>query len=686
MKSAGKARNNGLYRHIRTSKEIIRNLLNDSDKNKTEQERRSLLCVIYGGVNQMNITGDRMKFLRLLSEKYPTRQQVCTEIINLQAILNLPKGTEHFMSDLHGEYEAFFHILNNSAGVIREKVDMAFEEVLTARERSSLCTLIYYPQEKLRRIHEEGRNTEEWYRFVLQKLIDLAKLLSSKYTRSKVRKAMPSEYSYILDELLHAQPDEDNNQMVYHSKIIDTLLRLEEGDDFIIALSSLIKRLAVDHLHIVGDIFDRGERPDAILNMLMDHHSLDIEWGNHDILWMGAACGSQACIAAVVRNCLSYNNISVLEQGYGISLRPLVLFAEKMYDEEDPNKAAKKAISIILFKLEGQIIRRNPEYQMEDRLLLDKVDYENACIELDDKSYPLKEKRFPTVDRDDPYKLSQAEREIMDELEKLFLESEQLQRHVEFLYSHGSMYQVFNGNLLFHGCVPLDEDGALKAIHLEGRIYQGRSYMDYADMAARRAFFSEDPPQRYLDFMWYLWCGSNSPLSGRVVKTFERTFIEDKSTWEEPKNPYYEYQSSEPVCRMLLREFGLYSENSHIINGHTPVHVNQGENPLKAHGRLIVIDGGFCKAYQKTTGIAGYTLIFNSHGMRLKSHQPFSGMEAALEENMDIDSESQQVVTFPKRVMVADTDTGERLKEQIADLEDLLTAYREGWIAAKAER
>ena len=590
------------------------------------------------------------------------------------------------MSDLHGEYEAFFHILNNSAGVIREKVDMAFEEVLTARERSSLCTLIYYPQEKLRRIREEGRNTEEWYRFVLQKLIDLAKLLSSKYTRSKVRKAMPSEYSYILDELLHAQPDEDNNQLVYHSKIIDTLLRLEEGDDFIIALSSLIKRLAVDHLHIVGDIFDRGERPDAILNMLMDHHSLDIEWGNHDILWMGAACGSQACIAAVVRNCLSYNNISVLEQGYGISLRPLVLFAEKMYDEEDPNKAAKKAISIILFKLEGQIIRRNPEYQMEDRLLLDKVDYENACIELDGKSYPLKEKHFPTVDRDDPYKLSQAEREIMDELEKLFLESEQLQRHVEFLYSHGSMYQVFNGNLLFHGCVPLDEDGALKAIHLEGRIYQGRSYMDYADMAARRAFFNEDPPQRYLDFMWYLWCGSNSPLSGRVVKTFERTFIEDKSTWEEPKNPYYEYQSSEPVCRMLLREFGLYSENSHIINGHTPVHVNQGENPLKAHGRLIVIDGGFCKAYQKTTGIAGYTLIFNSHGMRLKSHQPFSGMEAALEENMDIDSESQQVVTFPKRVMVADTDTGERLKEQIADLEDLLTAYREGWIAAKAER
>lgn len=632
----------------------------------------------------MNITDDRIKFLRLLSEKYRSRQQVCTEIINLQAILNLPKGTEHFMSDLHGEYEAFSHILNNSAGVIREKVDMLFEGTLTPRERSSLCTLIYYPEEKLEKINEEGRNTEEWYRFVLQNLIDLAKMLSSKYTRSKVRKAMPSEYSYILDELLHAQADEDNNQFVYHQKIIDTLLKLGEGDDFIIALSSLIKRLAVDHLHIVGDIFDRGERPDAILNMLMQHHSLDIEWGNHDILWMGAACGSQACIAAVVRNCLSYNNISVLEQGYGISLRPLVLFAEKMYDETDPNKAAKKAISIILFKLEGQIIRRNPDYGMQERLLLDKVNFDDATIEIDGVVHELKEKRFPTINRMDPYALDPAEREILDELEKLFRESEQLQRHVTFLYNHGSMYRKFNGNLLFHGCVPLDEDGNLKALHFGGRIYQGKSYMDYADSIARRAYFSDDRTQKELDFMWYLWCGSNSPLSGRVVKTFERTFLSDESTWKEPKNPYYRYQDSEPVCRMLLREFGLYSENSHIINGHTPIHVMEGENPLKANGRLIVIDGGFCKAYQKTTGIAGYTLIFNSHGMRLKSHQPFSGMEAALSENLDIDSQSQQVATLDKRLMVADTDTGEMLKEQIADLEDLLTAYREGLIAAKA--
>lgn len=628
----------------------------------------------------MNITGDRIKFLRLLSRKYPTRQQVCTEIINLQAILNLPKGTEHFMSDLHGEYEAFSHILNNSAGVIREKVDMIFDQVLTPKERSSLCTLIYYPEAKLEKFREEGKNTEEWYRFILYRLIDLAKMLSSKYTRSKVRKAMPPEYSYILDELLHAQPDEDNNQLVYHSKIIDTLLKLDDGDGFIIALTSLIKRLAVDHLHIVGDIFDRGERPDAILNMLMDHHSLDIEWGNHDILWMGAACGSQACIAAVVRNCLSYNNISVLEQGYGISLRPLVLFAEKMYDEEDPNKAAKKAISIILFKLEGQIIRRNPDYQMESRLLLDRVNFDDATIELDGRKYELKEKKFPTINRNDPYALDAAEREIMDELEKLFLESEQLQRHVNFLYNKGGMYRKFNGNLLFHGCVPLDEDGNLKALCFDGRIYQGKSYMDYADGMARRAFYAKQNKQDALDFMWYLWCGSNSPLSGRVVKTFERTFIEDKSTWVEPQNPYYHYQNSEPVCRMLLREFGLYSENSHIINGHTPIHAAQGEKPMKANGRLIVIDGGFCKAYQKTTGIAGYTLIFNSHGMRLKSHQPFLGMEAALEENLDIDSDSQQVAVFEKRMMVADTDTGIELKEQIADLEDLLTAYREGAI------
>ena len=631
----------------------------------------------------MNMIGDRIKFLRLLSEKYPTRQQVCTEIINLQAILNLPKGTEHFMSDLHGEYEAFKHILNNSAGVIREKVDMLFSETLTPMERSSLCTLIYYPEEKLKKIREEGRSSEEWYRFVLQSLIDLAKLLSSKYTRSKVRKAMPPAYSYILDELLHAQRDEDDNQLLYHQKIIDTLLKLEEGDDFIIALSSLIKRLAVDHLHIVGDIFDRGERPDAILNMLMEHHSLDIEWGNHDILWMGAACGSQACIAAVVRNCLSYNNISVLEQGYGISLRPLVLFAEKTYPAKDVTQAAKMAISIILFKLEGRIIRRNPDFGMEDRLLLDKVDFDSATIELGGKVYPLKEKAFPTVDRDDPYKLSEAEREIMDELEKLFLESEQLQRHVTFLYNNGSMYRKFNGNLLFHGCVPLDEDGNLKAVQLGGRIYQGKSYMDYADMTARRAFFSEEPRQEYLDFMWYLWCGSNSPLSGRVVKTFERTFIEDKSTWSEPQNPYYRYQSSEPVCRMLLREFGLYSENAHIINGHTPIHVKEGENPLKAHGRLIVIDGGFCKAYQKTTGIAGYTLIYSSHGVRLKSHRPFEGVAKVLSENADMESDSVPVEFFPSRRYIQDTDEGPRLLKRIDALNTLLTAYRTGQLQQK---
>ena len=629
---------------------------------------------------------EQNKYLEYLAELYPTIEKASTEIINLQSIINLPKGTEHFLTDIHGEYEQFNHVLKNGSGSVKRKIDEEFGNTLSSRDKRSLATLIYYPMEKLELVMQEEdnqENLEDWFKITLHRLVQMTKRVASKYTRSKVRKALPKDFSYVIEELI-TEKEEVQDKEAYYNEIIHTIIRIGRAPEFIAALCNLIQRLVIDHLHIVGDIFDRGERPDAILNMLMQHHSLDIEWGNHDILWMGAACGSQACIAAVVRNCLSYNNISVLEQGYGISLRPLVLFAEKMYDETDPNKAAKKAISIILFKLEGQIIRRNPDYGMQERLLLDKVNFDDATIEIDGVVHELKEKRFPTINRMDPYALDPAEREIMDELEKLFRESEQLQRHVTFLYNHGSMYRKFNGNLLFHGCVPLDEDGNLKALHFGGRIYQGKSYMDYADSIARRAYFSDDRTQKELDFMWYLWCGSNSPLSGRVVKTFERTFLSDESTWKEPKNPYYRYQDSEPVCRMLLREFGLYSENSHIINGHTPIHVMEGENPLKANGRLIVIDGGFCKAYQKTTGIAGYTLIFNSHGMRLKSHQPFSGMEAALSENLDIDSQSQQVATLDKRLMVADTDTGEMLKEQIADLEDLLTAYREGLIAAKA--
>lgn len=652
----------------------------------------------------MNITGDRMKFLRLLSEKYPTRQQVCTEIINLQAILNLPKGTEHFMSDLHGEYEAFFHILNNSAGVIREKVDMAFEEVLTARERSSLCTLIYYPQEKLRRIREEGRNTEEWYRFVLQKLIDLAKLLSSKYTRSKVRKAMPSEYSYILDELLHAQPDEDNNQLLYHSKIIDTLLRLEEGDDFIIALSSLIKRLAVDHLHIVGDIFDRGERPDAILNMLMDHHSLDIEWGNHDILWMGAASGSRTLVATVLANSIHYNNLEVIETGYGISLRPLSVFANEVYKDCDIHRFAvkltgpdadqysekdkllsarmHKAITIILFKLEGQKLLRHPEYGMSDRLLLDKIDYANKCITIGDTTYPLEDVDFPTVDPKDPYTLTPEEDTVINQLTASFLRSEKLQKHIRFLYSKGSLYKVFNGNLLFHGCIPMTADGELLSFQIGGKERKGQEFLDYADTAARQAYYHKlGTPERQLgmDFLWFLWAGRNSPIFGRDrMTTFERRLIKDESAWTEPKNPYYTYYQDPAVCDMLLKEFGLEGPHCHIINGHIPVKSKKGESPIKGGGKLIVIDGGFCKAYQPTTGIAGYTLIYNSWVLRIVSHEPFCGRKTAIEKNMDIANSSRVFERMDTRIKIAQTDIGAKLQAQADALRDLLSAYKAG--------
>lgn len=619
------------------------------------------------------------EYLELLSGTYSTVQDVCTEIINLQAILNLPKGTEHFLSDLHGEYEAFYHILNNCSGVIKEKVEYIFSERLSKEERSELCTLIYYPKEKLERLKEENRTTEEWYSFTLNCLIELAKFLSSKYTRSKVRKAMPKEYSYILDELLHAQKDEDNNQVVYHTKIIDTLVGLKRGDAFICALALLIKRLSVDHLHIVGDIFDRGSRADAILDLLMKQRNLDIQWGNHDILWMGAAAGNLACIARVVRNSIHYKNIEVLEKGYGISLRPLTIFAERVYTQyEDPMKATFEAISILMLKLEGQIVKRHPEYEMADRLLFEQVDWNKKTITIEGKEYALKDKEFPTINPENPYELTEEEQDIMEELATAFLEGERLQRHVSFLYEEGSMYKCFNGNLLFHGCIPLNEDGSLRQVSFNGRTYYGKNYMDYADMVARRAYMEKE--QNDLDFMWYLWCGSNSPLSGRIVKTFESMLIEDKNTWKEPRNPYFTHYLKEETCRMILREFGLYNENAHIINGHTPVEEINGESPVRANGRLYVIDGGFCRNYHEKTGIAGYTLIYNSHGMRIKAHQQFESMEKVLEANSDIKSDSRFIEEEPKRVMVADTDTGRKIKKQIKHLEALLDAFQQGII------
>lgn len=622
------------------------------------------------------------KYLELLAEKYPTEQAVCREIINLKAILGLPKGTEHFMSDLHGEYEAFCHILNNCSGVIREKVDLLFEETLSDIDREEICTLIYYPVEKLEMMKKESRNNEEWYRVILGELIEIARLLSSKYTRSKVRKAMPDEYAYILDELIHVQKDEDDNQVAYHQNIIDTLLELDSADAFIEVLAALIKRLAVDHLHIVGDIFDRGPCADRIMDLLMNYHSLDIEWGNHDILWMGAAAGSEACIATVIRNNLKYHNIRILENSYGISLRDLTLFAEKLYPDTEPMEAALKAISVLLFKLEGQVILRNPDYQMTDKLLLHQVNVQNHTVCIAGTDYEICEETFPTVsfDPSNPevsYELTAEEKQVMEGLRMAFVGSVRLRQHMDFFYQKGSMYRIFNGNLLFHGCVPLDESGNLEGVVFHQKRYRGRDYLDYAERIARRAW-SKDATQKELDFMWYLWCGRKSPLSGRNIKTFERTYVKDESTWHEASNPYYQYYEQEKICNMILHEFNLYSDRSHIINGHTPVRTSRGEHPVRANGRLMVIDGGFCKSYHKTTGIAGYTLIFNSHGIRIKSHQPFQSVYAALTENKDIESRSELVETERERLMVRNTDTGKKILEDIKGLKMLLQAYREG--------
>jgi fructose-1,6-bisphosphatase-3 len=629
------------------------------------------------------LTEEKLKYIILLAEDYPTIPSVCREIINLKAILNLPKGTEHFMSDIHGEYEAFYHIMNNAAGVIKEKVDMIFVDRMTPVERQEICTLVYYPKEKIKLLKRQNALTPTWYKTNLKNLTELAKFLSSKYTRSKVRKALPPEFSYIIDELLHAQPDEDNNQLVYHEKIIDTIVDIDSADEFIEALCTLIKRLAVDHLHIVGDIYDRGPNADKIMDLLITHHSVDIQWGNHDILWMGAACGNEACIANVLRNNIKYNNIKILENSYAISLRSLALFAEQTYPELEPMDAALKAISVILFKLEGQIIMRHPEYDMVDRLLLDKIDLKKGTVRIGDKEYALNDKNFPTLDTCNAYALSKEEQLVVDELREAFVNSHMLRKHVRFLYEKGNIYLKYNKNLLFHGCIPMTEEGEFDTMKMDDMLLRGKDYMDYAGKVARRAFFGKHHRQSDIDFMWYLWCGKKSPLAGRTMKTFERTFVVDESTYAEPKNPYYRFYQQEEYCIKILNEFGLNSEISHIINGHTPIKVSKGESPLKANNRLIVIDGGFCRAYQKTTGIAGYTLIYNSHGMRLKAHQPFESIEKVLTENKDIESTSNFFEMEKKRVMVKDTDNGREILENIRDLELLLMAYRQGIIVAK---
>ena len=619
------------------------------------------------------------KYLRLLAEKYPTKESVYEKLIYYQSQLSLPKGIEHFMSDLHGEYASFYHILNNCSGVIREKVDYVFGERLSAEEKAEFCTLIYYPEEKLEQIAKERRNTPAWYRTMLSQLLELAKLMSFKYPASKVSGFIPQRYASIIVELMNTRPEADNAQFVYHKRLLNTIVQIDSGADFIRAFTVLIKRLAVDRLHIVGDFFDRGNRPDAILNLLMKHPSVDIEWGNHDVLWMGAALGSEACIAAVVRNSLRYNNTDVLERGYGISLRPLTTFASHIYPDENPIKAAERAITMILFKLEGQLIRRHPDYQMDSRLLLHKIDFRAIHAVLGDgKRYELDNAYFPTIDydADDPYVLTDAEQDIIDDLRSYFLESKVLHRHVDYLYQKGTLYTRCNGNLLFHGCVPMNEDGTFRVIHFDGQDYSGRSWFNCCEHMAREAWLHTE--QRFLDFMYFLWCGRLSPTSGREFKTFERALIPDESTWKEPSDPYYRYIDTVECCEHVLQEFGLDPKRGHIINGHVPVKVKKGESPIKAGGRAIIIDGGFCRAYHKKTGISGYTLISNSRGLRLLEHQRIADVREALRANHDIESVSETVELQSCHNTVGDTDQGRAIQDEITDLYNLLLAYQNG--------
>ncbi len=624
------------------------------------------------------------KYLDLLAQHFPTQQAVFTEIINLQAILNLPKGTEHFMSDVHGEYEAFMHILNNCSGVVREHVDETFGERLTEQEKADLCTLIYYPHEKIERVRRAHEDSPSWYKAMLDELITVTRRLSSRYTRSKVRKAIPHAYAYIIDELLHTHPDENSYRVQYHERIIASILETDAAEDFISSLAELIKRLAVDHIHLVGDIFDRGGGAAKIMDRLTQctHQRLDIQWGNHDLLWMGAAAGQPACIMTVLRNNLRYGNYEILENDYGISLRELLAFANRTYYAEGTLTPLMKAVNVLLFKLEGQIIGRHPEFDMSGRLLLDKLDLDRGTVKIDGRSWPLITCNFPTVDTCNPYALNEAERGIVDKLVSEFTSSGHLATHVDFLYCHGSMYLVANDNLLFHGCIPMNADGTFSSMNCLGTWRSGRDYLDFCDRIARRAWRDRD--QEALDWMWYLWCGCKSPASGRVVKTFERSYIDDRSAWREPMDEYFTLTHEPGPCDAVLREFGVSPEHGHIINGHTPVKTTSGEKPIRANGKLLVIDGGFCRAYHPTTGIAGYTLISSSRGMRLKAHEAFKSIDEALARNADIQSETFRFATSDRRIMVSDTDTGAEIREQIADLRMLLDAYRSGLLEERA--
>lgn len=655
----------------------------------------------------INYNEEELKYLNLLSEKFPTIQHVCTEIINLKAILNLPKGTEHFLSDLHGEYESFLHILKNASGVIKTKIDETFDTCMTSEEKRKLATLIYYPEEKLALIKKETTDLNEYYKITLYRLIEICKVVASKYSRSKVRKAMPKDYEYIIDELLHAN-DNSYNKEYYYNQIINTIIDLDRADAFIIAISKLIQRLAVDHLHIIGDIYDRGPGPHIIIDELMKYHSIDIQWGNHDIIWMGAASGSPACVFNVLRICARYNNLDILEDGYGINIRPLTEFAMEEYSKENgdifkpqnsekiENKAdidlltkIQKAVAIIQFKLEAEVIKRNPEFNMEDRLLLDKINYETYEIELGGKKYKLKDTYFPTIDPKDPYKLTEKELNVVNKLVKGFENSEKLQEHIKFLYAKGNIYKVYNDNLLIHGCIPMDSEGNFISGTIKGEHLKGKKYLDYIERIARQGYFADkDSEDRKYgeDYLWYLWCGANSPIFCKnAMKTFERYFLDDKTLREEVKNAFYTLSENEDQCIKILEEFGINKENGHIISGHVPVKLGKGESPIKANGKLLIIDGGLSKSYQKVTGIAGYTLIYSSYGLTLAEHEPFTSTEDAIIKETDLHSFTR-IVEKVERKRINDTDIGRELREQIEDLEKLLEAYKSGMVKEKVSK
>lgn len=631
----------------------------------------------------MDKNKQKYKYLYLLSEKYPNRQSVVTELIRLKAILNLARPTEHFMSDLHGEYESFFHILNNCSGVIKEKVDYLFSEEMSTSQKAEFCTLIYYPKEKILNLKKQKLITTQWYSQNLIYLLRLSRLMSYKYPQSELKNLLPKGYETIILELLTARPNDDTFQEVYFNTILNTLININSGTDFIIAFTKFIKKLAVAHLHIVGDIYDRGQRPDSIIDMLRQHHSVDIQWGNHDILWMGAMCGNEACIATVVRNCLSYNNTAVLEKGYAISLRSLSSLASKLYPNKTLLIAMQRTISIILFKLEGQLIKRNPDFQMDSRLLLDKIDYTSKHIKINNISYPIKSPSFPTINPQNPYELSLEEAEVLSDIKSAFLDSVRLRKHIDFLYQKGSVYKAYNNNLLYHGCIPLNDDGSFMRIHLNNKYYSGKNYLDFVDKTIRQAYLGLYE-QKNIDLMYYFWCGRYSPFSGREFKTFERMFIEDTDTWIEPSDAYYKYCNDEKICDMILEEFSLKTKRGHIINGHVPVKVKEGESPVKANGKLIIIDGGFCKAYHKKTGIAGYTLISNSRGLRLLEHQSYANIKESLKANQDIESVSCTLELQNYHSSTADTDLGEEIQCQINDIYHLMLAYQNGLVPEQA--